>query len=273
MKMMRWIVLLMFFTAVSQAERLVYEPFDYPAGDKIGMQSGGEGMNDDKWHDISGSKGDVYVGWSGLTFADFPVAGNSLYMDFSDNTGRGMNIRRMIDKGADSGDLWASFLYKYDGDVSVAEDIMAFVRFQSSKNKSIRFRMMSCNSKNGGVAILQAGKLSSEGKSKKPSIADGKTYLIVCLFPDLGKNRGGDPVIWALNEDHYAAVKKLGGKISGEVLNANSVVSAQGKHENAVLEDADQLFFGIWGRDGAIASVSYDELRIGTEPEDVLPIN
>ena len=54
------------------AERLVYEPFDYSAGDKIGMKGGGEGMSNDKWHDVSGSKGDVFVGWSGLTFAGFP---------------------------------------------------------------------------------------------------------------------------------------------------------------------------------------------------------
>ena len=183
-----------------------------------------------------------------------------------------MTIKRGVDNGVSSGDLWVSFLYKYDGEAKTAKDIMAFLRIQSPKNKSIRFRMMPSNDKNGGVAIRQAGEQSSEGKAKKPSISDGKTYLIVCHFPDLGKPKGGDSVIWALNDAQYASVKAAG-ELTPDVLNANSVVSAQGKHEEAVLEDGDELFFGIWGRDGATAAVSYDELRIGTEASDVLPIN
>ena len=43
-------------------------------------------------------------------------------------------------------------------------------------------------------------------------------------------------MIWALNEAQYASVKAAG-ELTPDVLNANSVVSAQGKHEEAVLED------------------------------------
>ncbi|QHI70155.1 hypothetical protein [Tichowtungia aerotolerans] len=256
------------------SEQLFYEPFDYSAGGKIRGERGGVGFGSDSWHGKSGPQGDMYVTWSGLSFSDMPVCGNAVLLDMhSTGDGDGINLTRSLERALKKGTLWVSFLYKYDGVTqdSFLENIMAFVRFQSKSNKSIRFRMR-CNSlTTGGIAVRQSGDKWMEGVCSKPSIADGNVYLIICRFPGLGTPEGGSPIIWAFLESGYENLKSKRGAITEADLTENVVVSAIGGCASAEMKDDDFINLGLFARkENTRFSVSFDELRAGTDLSDVL---
>jgi hypothetical protein len=254
-------------------EQLFYESFDYDAGGNIGGQKGGEGFGQNRWSDKSGTKGDVYITWSGLSFSDLPVAGNAVMIDMHSNKkGDGINVVRPIGHERKEGSLWFSFLYKYEGDATpeFVDGIRAFLRLQSPSDKSIRFRMSSNSLNGGGIAVRQGGSAANEGQSWGVSIADEQIWLIVCEFPNLGKAEGGIPETWAFSASNYDILKEIR-RVKKEDLTANCTAHAIGFAAAADLKEDDFLTLGVWSRwEHAGVSVYYDELRCGTEMEDVL---
>lgn len=271
-----WLLILSLLSLLGMSvsgERLFYESFDYDAGGGIGGMKGGEGFGQNRWSDKSGTKGDVYITWSGLSFSDLPVSGNAVMLDMRNNKKNdGINVVRSIGHERKEGSLWFSFLYKYEGDSApeFVQGIRAFLRVQSPSDKSIRFRMSSNALNDGGIAIRQGGPAANEGQSWGVSIADGQTWLMVCEFPDLGKADGGLPETWAFNEANYDVLKEMR-KVKKEDLTANCTAHAIGFAAAADLKADDFLTLGVWSRQGnAGVSVYYDELRCGTAMDDVL---
>ncbi len=259
------------FAAV--AKPLFFEPFDYGAGGKISLQKGGVGFAG-HWSDKSGTKGDIYAGWSGLTFGEMPVSGIAMTMDMAANQANdGINIVRPVGTALESGSLWVSFLYKFDGDSSVAfvNQLQTFVRLQSKGDKTIRFRMRANSLDSGGIAVRQSGAKGNEGSWPEPSLADGNVYLLIAEFPELGTVEGGAPSLWSFSEAGYAALKKKSGSVSREDLTAHCVSRAVGAQAPATVKADDFITVGVWAREANTAvAITYDELRGGTELADVL---
>lgn len=255
------------------AEPLFFEPFDYDAGGFISRKNGGVGFAD-RWEDNSGTKGDVYAGWSGLSFGEMPVSGIAMTMDMSANKANdGINIVRPVGHVVESGSLWVSFLYKYDGDTSAefVSQLQTFVWLQSKGDKTIRFRMRANALNSGGIAVRQSGATGNEGSWPEPSLADGNVYLLIAEFPKLGTAEGGTPALWSFNEAGYGELKKKRGKVSKEDLTANSVSYVFGSPAPATVKADDFITFGVWAREANTAvAITYDELRGGTELADVL---
>lgn len=256
--------------AVSYAEQApVFEPFDYPAGNPIKKQNGGEGFDGNAWDDKSGNHAESYTGWEGLSFSDMPVSGNSVLVYLKANkAGQGGRITRKLGSFEPAESLWISFLFSFDsGEYSVDDkDTTVFLRLRSDSDGAIRFRVMPKALDGSGISVLQAGKTANRDQDNSQSIADGGTWLIVAEFPYAGDR---PPQIWALSAQNYDALK--GRSLDTSLLEANSTLHATATPAAAQLKPDDNVEIGVWSRKAnAKVTANIDELRIGNSLSQVI---
>jgi hypothetical protein len=249
------------------AAELASESFDYPAGDIIG-QEGGAGWSGG-WYvgndPFSGTK-DVIS--ESLTFSDYPVAGGALQLTMPNEASfTEVRIRRDIGFDFEEGqDLWVSFLYKQpDAPLDSTASRTAEIR----SGPSLSFRMRAKNSGSQGTAVGYDTEVAANGTK---NIQDGRTYLFVCRFGDLGMASGKKGIMFVIDEPGYADMM-ADGILAEDDLNTYRYLYVEDEHAEKSLNPGDYVDILVADSSNTSFSAVFDEIRYGTSLQDVIPDN
>ena len=233
-------IILAVSTVSLHADLLVYEGFDYPAGDLVG-QIGGKGWKE-PWHGDAnaGSKGAV-VGGS-LTSPQ-PIATTGGHMETPDPDTpleRGLE-KPLFDK---VGVTWMSLLLRNDSGQTDATYSLLMLKSTLGDNKSSMVKIgKEYNSKNWGIGC-------GDQKQDFGQPATDTAVLIV-LRLEHTKTPGGDSIEAFVNPTITSEPASPDARLSGLTLQPADLVSIRSGNDK-------KLF-------------SYDEIRIGTTYADVVP--
>lgn len=261
------LVLLICLTAPLFAVEYGYEPFDYAAGSLIG-NNGGSGWSG-SWN-LEYTQGTQEVVPDGLTFSDLPTAGGALKLTEDNVAGsfRSVGVRRGLAFDPPiASDVWISFLAKSDGALTSLVSRTAELRHGPTAGTT-EFRM---RPKGGGSQGVMIAYDSTSSNSSAKSTQDGRTYLYVCRFGDVGTVSGKYAVMWVFDEAAYEQ-SMSDGMFTEDDLNNNSYLIAQDTHANKMLDSNDSILINI-GDSSSDDNFSYfyDEIRYGDSLQDVVP--
>ncbi len=247
------------FGSVGQAALLITEPFDYDVGSLNG-KSGGTGWGG-AWS-VTDTDGTAVVTQEGLTFSNMPVSGRAVEVSIpSTSAFVDMKATRTVANMPNTGDdLWVSFLYKRT-DSAIGNNGS---RSAEIRHNGVNFRMQIKRSGSQGSALDYGdGTFVTNGTK---NIQDGNVYLVVARFGDVGEATGKHALMWILRPENYDAVI-ADGTVSAVELDSNYYLRLDDAH-------SQETFGAIWmgiATSQAPFSVVYDELRYGTDANDVVP--
>lgn len=242
-----------------------YEPFDYQSGSITG-QNGGSGWSSPWRFDYT--QGSEEITEQGLTFCDIAVSGKALKLTEDNTAGsfRSVGVRRLAGfEPAVGSDLWISFLAKSDGVLTSFTSKTAEIRHGATPGAT-KLRMRPKGSGSQGVVIAYD---STGTNSASKSTQDGRTYLYLCRFGNVGQASGKYAVMWVFDEDGYNAAANNGG-LTEENLNTYCYLMAQDEHVNATLNINDGVLVNIGDSSADVFSYYFDELRYGSTLDDVV---
>ena len=246
------------------AKELASETFSYSPGDIIN-NNGGTGWNS-SWYvanDPYGGTKDVIA--DSLSFGGYPTSGGALQLTMPDEASfTEIRIRRDIGFDFEEGaDLWVSFLYKQpDGPLSSTVSRTAEIR----SGPSLSFRMRPKNSGSQGVAIGYDGTVTPNGTK---NIQDGRTYLFVCRFGDLGMISGKKAVMFVIDEPAYNSMM-ADGILTEDDLNTYKYHYIEDDHAIKSLNPGDYVDIGVADSSNTSFSAIFDEIKYGTSLQDVI---
>jgi hypothetical protein len=110
---------------------------------------------------------------------------------------------------------------------------------------------------------------SDGNNSAGENVQDGRTYLTIVRFGDIGTADGKYAVMWVFDEAGYDAMM-ADGTITESELNTNDYITAQDPHANRTLGTADSAYLLLANSQGDDFGYYFDELRYGTSLDQVL---
>jgi hypothetical protein len=242
---------------------LISESFDYAPGSIVG-QNGGQGWGS-SWSFVY-TAGTEEVVSNSLTFSDYDTYGGALKI--ADNVAgwSSVGVRRNLGYDFAVGDdVWVSFLAKSAEPLTSFTSRTAELRHGPTAGTT-EFRMRPKGSSSQGVMIAYD---SSSSNSAAKSAQDGRTYLYICRFGDVGEDSGKFAVMWVLDEPAYDIVN-ADGVITEAELNNNFYLLAQDTHANRMLDSSDGALFNLGDSASEYFAYYFDELRYGTSLDSVL---
>lgn len=250
------------FSNASCASLMIYESFDYGAGNLAG-NNGGLGWNT-PWAMID-PDGVASVTPDGLTFSDMPVSGRAAQVQQT-ATGAFFDVvtTREVGVSIPAGeDLWISFLYRQpDAPLASNNSRTAELRHEGLK---LRTQVKAANTQ--GIAF-RYGSSGGTATNATQNVQTGETFLIVARYGDVGQATGDPGTMWVLSESDYESVKLAG--VSQAALDANNLVSLTSPHANVNLNLGDDVLLLVADSQNANFRAQFDELRYGTSIEDVV---
>ncbi|MEM8495535.1 MAG: PEP-CTERM sorting domain-containing protein [Planctomycetota bacterium] len=278
-----------FWVGQSFASPLVTETFDYTAGQNIAGQTGGTGWAaGSSWQtSVEGSPSATVV--SGLDFSTLPTSGNALQLDVDNPTAvdaRGFVGREFGHSVTGNTELFVSYLVRQTRDEGLPFGNGQVTTFGTNftdagieaTNSSNLFVQATTNGSNGfggpeGVNV-SLGKADGLGTADHVFPLD-ETLMVVLSFDSIGVGNftsglNSEAKIWILSESDYDAVLTAG--LSEAALDANNQVvgieaRGVGTFGTARIDPTDLFRFS-----GSSTTVIFDELRIGSELDDVVLI-
>jgi hypothetical protein len=271
--------------ATSQAAVLVYDGFDYTAGNALAGNAGGIGW-DGSWQvDSQGGSNSGASVVGGLTFSDYPVLGNAAEVlsnyngQISGTTYAGTTAARQTATGIGAVStpttFYTSILFRQlQTDNSFAnESTFSFADTDFGGQQKLISRPVDLfDSDDPQNVAVGPGNEATVGTA---GIEAETTYLIISKFENINAPVFGgldiSATLWALDETAYDAIKA--GGITESELNANAVATAT---RTDVGPDFPPSFLG--GEFSRLRSVTgfginnrsrFDELRVFTDLDDV----
>lgn len=280
----RWALLslgLVAFLPGAVRAALIYEPFDYTVGQSLTLAKGSSptSMPDTPYDWNAGAGFQTGSEWGigrdgtggtptatiipGLPFLGLQTSGSALQFTHTDE-GFG-TIARPVGVNAASGELWASYLYRamsttVNGVVDVRFRNAAADRFGSGSARKFRnLGDAASDTLLGGV-----GGADSVAKADGTALNDGRTYLLVAKFANVGKT--GEARWWALSQQDFDKIR-FDGVITETELDATNVDRAtQGSQGSQTLVPGDWLQVTTYQ-----SAAIFDELRFGESAAEVMP--
>ena len=192
--------LLIVCAAYVQGALLIEETWNYGIGSSSSTWTGGTGFNTGGWS--VGTSGATIT--SGLTFGSMAVNGGAVHLQGAVATGTPSynNLTRQLGiTTVSSGDLWISYLVKFDTvNSSVPNDEGLDVRPEGPTG--IRTGI----NENTSAMTLRYGSDTTVSGSDTAIKVDGETFLFVFKYPDLGAVSGGDALGWGLTASEYDSI-------------------------------------------------------------------
>lgn len=258
------------------AAAYVYEPFDYPDGQRLGKCYAGVGFKGGSWNDTTGERGEARMQAEGLNFGELASAGGAMRLDFTKNAGNeSLDVSRNVMEAQDSAQpVWISLLCRIPAEVPPAalDNLTVFFRMVGA-DRAIKYRFSLVDKK---AALQHAGGKANERSSPRFAVKPGVTYLLVAFFPGLKEGRAPAEAcaFWVLE------VPPEGWKTAARtpqalraLLDKAAVAQVTAPMTDASLRAGDVAHVGLWGRKNAVGSAVFDEIRIGSSPDDVLPLS
>jgi hypothetical protein len=229
------IVLLLFASSAVFGEAICTEPFDYPVGSIVG-QDGGTGWGA-AWTQPQ-TDGTEEVVADSLTFSDFPTSGGALKLHDTDPDWGVIGVRRQLGFDFPNGyDLWVSFLSEPNQPITETASRTAEFRHGPTAGTT-KLRMQPKGTNSQGVMVAYD---SDGSNSASKNAQDGRTYLTIVRFGDIGTADGKYAVMWVFDEAGYDAMK-ADGIITIDELNDYCYLNAQDPHVNRVLNSDDSAY-------------------------------
>ncbi|HBG28028.1 MAG: hypothetical protein A2Y10_17530 [Planctomycetes bacterium GWF2_41_51] len=198
-------ILLMCIVSIQAAT--VYEFFDYPTG-SIAGRTGGAGWGSNAWYlpgatDPNYAYGTEEIVANSLVFSDYPATGGALKLVCIDPTAftKAIAVRRQMGTNFTNGnDLWISYLAKADPALTDFVSRIAELRHGTTIG-NCNFRMSAKMFDFQGIRVSydSAGLTTDNTQNSQ----DGRTYLYIAKFDNLGSASGDGAVMWVLDEDGY----------------------------------------------------------------------
>ncbi|AQQ71686.1 hypothetical protein SMSP2_02063 [Limihaloglobus sulfuriphilus] len=257
-------ILILITTIPGLAATICTEPFDYPVGSLEG-QNGGTGWGD-AWT-FPSTSGTQEVVAESLLFSDLPVSGGALKLVDTDPAWSVVGVRRQLGFDFPTGaDLWVSFLARIDQPEPDNASRTAEFRHGPTVGTT-KLRMAPKGTNSQGVRIAYD---SDASNSASENVQDGRTYLFLCRFGDIGTADGKFAVMWVLEEAGYDAMA-ADGLITEDELADNAYLIAQDPHANRKLDALDSAYLLLANSQGDTFGYYFDELRYGMSIQDVIP--
>jgi hypothetical protein len=242
---------------------LIYESFDYSTGSVVG-QDGGQGWGS-AWTQPQ-TDGTEEVVADSLSFSDYQTSGGALKLVDTDPDWGVIGVRRQLGMDFNTGDdVWVSYLSKIDVvQSSNASRTAEFRHGPTAGTTKLRMQPKGTNSQGVMVAYDSDG-----NNSAGENVQDGRTYLTIVRFGDIGTADGKYAVMWVFDEAGYDAMM-ADGTITESELNTNDYITAQDPHANRTLGTADSAYLLLANSQGDDFGYYFDELRYGTSLDQVL---
>lgn len=260
-----WLLPSLLCLALSPARSaiLVEDDFDYAVGSIQTAWNGGTGFSG-TWKVASNTNGAIV---SGLTFGSMAVSGNALSVSHTSTISSlsSGNVFRTMDVGTiSSGDIWMSYLYKFDTSSSPLDEVALEVRPSAGNIRS-------------GISENNSSFYTRYGSSSTASAAnsvfkDGTTLLLIFQYPDLASTSSRTAQGWALTVSGYEALVAAG--LSEANLSTYAVATVSQTNSSAVTFNGAGNFeiVPLARANGTYASFFIDELKIGTSLADVVAV-
>ncbi len=269
----------------AQATLIAYDGFDYTAGESLVGKSGGVGMQG-AWSLANPGNGGLNSAnvVAGLTFSDYPVAGNAAEVLTNYQSGDnydGVTAARQINLAnplPSNSTVYAAMLFRHVENPSFANGSTLSVGSTESggQNRLIARPVAAFGDDNPDKVATGAGNEATD--SPTAGILIGETYLIVAKFTGLNQpdfsNAVNTATLWALSAANYDAIK--GGGITEAELDANSVARAfrsDGPSDfGSYLAQTDFLRLSATTAYGINNRSVFDEVKLATQLGDVVPV-
>lgn len=262
MKKLAGLIAVIVAAGIANAALLVEETWDYGIGSDSSTWTGGTGFKSTAW-DPTTSGTEIAAG---LTFGSMAVSGGSAHIQATaGSTFSASNLERQMSiTTVDSGDLWVSYLVKFDTARStITQDEALEVRPEGPTN--IRNGI----DENSSTMELRYG--STEQSATETAIkVGGETFLFVFKYPDMGAASGGDALGWGLTASEYDSI--VGGGLTEAELDATAGVKVSSDFTTETLVGNATMQFTAIGRNSSTPSFYVDEYRVGTALEDVVAV-
>ncbi len=259
------------FLSVAQAQLTVYDGFNYSAGALAG-NTGGSGLSG-AWSTESGT-GLYQVANDGLTFSDLLVSGGRIQVTTLGGAWTpSSRIARPLVTPITAGQTFGSFLYRRQTDVDLTT--VGGVQFgaANASDNSHPAQFYTTEWQQAVGARTDGGSTSVSGSS----IPINQTFLV--LF-SANLSPGAQTLdLWVMNSAQYDNLKT--GGITVSELDSATIGTGSGQlwaksrdvATEATLRTMDHVKFMTFGGGSGVASMSYDELRIGTTLDSVIPLD
>ena len=244
-------------------ELLVEETWDYGIDSDSSTWTNGIGFNSTGW-DVGTSGASIS---SGLTFGSMEVSGGAVHLQGTVATGTPSynNLTRQLGiTTVSSGDLWISYLVKFDTvNSTVPNDEGLEVRPEGPTG--IRNGI----NENTSAMTLRYGSDTITSDAETAIKGDGETFLFVFKYPDMGvASGGGDALGWGLTASQYDSV--VDGGLTEEELTAVAGIVITNDFASETLVGNATMQFSAIGRGGSTPSFYVDEYRVGSSLDVVV---
>ncbi len=244
------------------AALLAEETFDYGIGSASSSWTGGVGFVSSAWS--PGTTGTILD--EGLCFGSMQVSGGSAHIQFTAGAAYSVGTmnRSLNISSVTSGDLWMAYLFKFDTARStIITDEALEVRPGAGGLRT------GINENTPAVYLRYGGDSTTSASASQ--IKGGGTMLYVVKWPDMGASTGADAIGWLLSAFDYNAMMSYGGGLSESNLDSYAeVIVTNSFSANETLAGNVTLQLVPFGRNNSTPSFYVDELRIGTELDDVV---
>ncbi|MFV0417012.1 MAG: PEP-CTERM sorting domain-containing protein [Chthoniobacterales bacterium] len=242
---------------------LVEDSFDYTIGSADTTWNGGTGLSGN-WAPNASTTGAIV---NGLTLGSMAVSGGALSLSYTNpNSGFGAGaVNRTMTVGSiTTGDIYMSYLYKFDTASSPLDEVALEVRPTAG---GIRSGI----SENNSSFFTRYGS-SLTASSTNSVFKDGTTLLLIFQYPDLGATTSRSAKAWALTASDYNSLIAAG--INEANLSTYATATASQANSSAVTFNGGGIFniVPIARNASTEASFFIDELKIGTTLADVVAV-
>ncbi len=250
---------------------LVEETWNYGVGSDSSTWTGGVGYVSTQWVVPTTFNAKTTL-TNGLTFGSMQVSGGSVHIKAT-AVGTGLSgvsfERRMNIATVNSGDLWISYLVKYDatnGTNPYHEWIE--IRPESTKAPGMRTGVAEARA----AMTLRSGTDTTIGSITNVSLKTGETFLFVYKYAGLGASSGSSALGWGLTSTEYDSIAS--GGITEAELNAAASLKVDNSFEptNSLVGTETCQFYMMGRGDGLTPAFYLDEYRVGTSLTDVVAV-
>ncbi|MEM6391547.1 MAG: PEP-CTERM sorting domain-containing protein [Planctomycetota bacterium] len=267
------------FAFHAAAAPLVSESFDYTLNANAAGQNGGTGWAVGSSWSLTPTPTSSATITEGLTFSSMPVSGNALEINEDENDDEVAFLRRSFGNAVgQNGNFYVSYLIRQSRDITPSfgngtEFGHEFRETGATGNPFLHGRAKRSGGFSGPyeAAIAVGNNLNADTTFDLP---EDQTFLAVFAYENIGlpnfTSEDTTSTFWLLSESDYDSVAAAGiSKASLDTFNQASVVEFVEDPTFGTAELTPTDLFGLLAERG---TVTYDEIRGGTELADVIAI-